>query len=164
IGDNHCQNAGDYAAAMNALNATQAKWTPACAGNVIIEGVDNVSHYAFIGAEKTLKRGIAFAVNDPTKTGFYYAMSCFYESGTNAVPVRHLATFGKFMARGYGANCFDAAHLVATHPLFTTAPPLTDAELSGWNCATHEGFDEWPPSFTVLAIALTNGVYTANDG
>jgi hypothetical protein len=170
VGDPFCGTTSPlYLAAMTALNATKTLWTPAAAGNVIILGVDNAGH-AYnntIGADKTLKRGIAFAVNDPTKTGFYYAVSCFYDYSvtmtTNAMLVPHLTGFGNFMVRSYGSTCFDACHIVATHPLFTSAPALTDAELSNWGCATHEGFNAWPPGFVVLAIALTNGTFTATD-
>ena len=170
IGDPFCNYVvtSNYLAAMTALNATKAVWTPAAAGNAIIEGVDNAYHFTNnVGAAKTLNRGIAFAVNDPTKTGFYYAMSCFYDDfftmTTNAMLVPHLTGFGTFMVRGY-LSCFDACHIVATHPVFTNAPALTDTELSGWGCSTHEGFDAWPSSFVVLAIALTNGAYNATDG
>jgi len=170
IGDPVCNfvSTTNYLAAMTALNATKAVWTPAAAGNVIIEGVDNAYHFTNnVGAAKTLNRGIAFAVNDPTRTGFYYAMSCFYDDfvsgNTNAMLVPHLTGFGNFVVRGY-LSCFNDVHIVATHPVFTAAPPLTDAELSGWSCSTHEGFNAWPASFVVLAIALTNGAYTATDG
>jgi hypothetical protein len=171
IGDPTCQDGSNYVAGMTALNATKSLWTPVCTGNVIIEGVDNAWHaaaasypLAMVGADKTLKRGVAFAVNDPARTGFYYAMSCFYQTQTNITVVPQLAGFGVFKVRGYGDACFDATHLVATHPLFTAAPPLTDAELSNWGCSTHESFTVWPPSFVVMAIALTNAAYTAPDG
>ncbi len=172
VGDPYCNiTTTNYLDAMNALNATKLVWTPACTGNIIIEGVDNALHAAFgsnsVGAAKTLTRGIAFAVADTNRTGFYYAMSCFYDNfwtqTTNAQQVPHLTVFGNFMVRGYN-SCFNDAHIVATHPIFTTAPPLNDTELSNWGCSTHEGFDAWPPSFIVLAIALTNGTYTATDG
>ena len=170
IGDPFCDDvlSTPYLSAMTALNATKAVWTPAAAGNVIIEGVDNALHFTnSIGAAKTLNRGVAFAVNDPAKTGFYYAMSClyddFYTGNTNAVQVPHLTGFGNFIVHGY-LNCFNDVHIVATHPVFTAAPALTDAELSGWTCSTHEGFNAWPPGFVVLSIALTNGAYTATDG
>ncbi len=171
IGDPFCNNyTSNYLAAMTALNATKALWTPAATGNVIILGVDNAGHAyggGNIGADKTVKRGIAFAVNDPTQTGFYYAVSCYYDYSytgtTNPILVPHLTGFGNFMTRGYG-TCFNNCHIVATHPLFTAAPPLTDAELSNWSCSTHEGFDSWPPNFVVLAIALTNGTFNATDG
>ena len=161
----------NYLAAITALNATKAVWTPVCKGNLIIEGVDNAWHAAaavwpaaMVGSAKTLKRGIAFAVNDPTRTGFYYAMSCFYQTLTNITDVHHLDGFGTFKVRGYGYECFDNTHIVATHPLFTSSPPLTDAEISNWGCSTHESFTVWPPSFAVMAIALTNSAYTATDG
>jgi hypothetical protein len=169
IGDPQCNTStSNYLAALTALNATKAVWTPAAAGNVILLGVDNVCHaWTTNGAAKTINRGIAFAVNDPTRTGFYYALSCYYDytaPATNATLVPHLTGFGTFMTRNYPDTCFNDAHIVATHPVFTTVPPLTDAELSNWGCSTHEGFDVWPSSFVVLAIALTNGTYTATDG
>jgi hypothetical protein len=169
IGDPSCNTSTtNYLAALTALNATKAIWTPAAAGNVILLGVDNACHaYGTNGAAKTINRGIAFAVNDPTKTGFYYALSCYYDytaPATNATLVPQLTGFGTFMTRNYPNTCFNDAHIVATHPIFTAAPPLTDAELSNWGCSTHEGFDVWPSSFVVLAIALTNGTYTATDG
>jgi hypothetical protein len=169
IGDPQCNTSTpNYLAALTALNATKTLWTPAAAGNVILEGVDNVFHaFGTNGPAKTINRGIAFAVNDPTKTGFYYALSCYYDytaPATNATLVPHLTGFGTFMTRNYPDTCFNDAHIVATHPVFTTVPPLTDAELSNWSCSTHEGFDVWPANFVVLAIALTNGTYTATDG
>jgi hypothetical protein len=171
IGDPQCMSGStNYLAALTALNATKTNWTPACSGNVILEGVDNVFHILCctnVGATKTLYRGIGFAVNDPTKTGFYYALSCYYDydnPATNATLIPHLTVFGNFLVRNYPNTCFDDAHIVATHPVFTNAPALTDAELSNWSCSTHEGFDAWPPNFVVLAIALTNGTFTATDG
>ena len=169
FGDPACNTSTtNYLAALTALNATQGAWIPAASGNVILMGIDNACHaYGTNGAAKTITRGIAFAVNDPTKTGFYYAVSCYYDytaPATNATLVPQLSGFGTFLTRNYPNQCFNAAHIVATHPIFTTAPPLTDAELSNWGCSTHEGFDVWPSSFVVLAIALTNGTYTATDG
>jgi hypothetical protein len=169
IGDPSClTSTSNYLAALTALNATKTTWTPAVSGNVILMGIDNVCHaWTTNGAAKTINRGVAFAVNDPTKTGFYYALSCYYDytaPATNATLVPHLTGFGTFMTRNYPDACFNDAHIVATHPIFTMAPPLTDAELSNWGCSTHEGFDIWPSSFVVLAIALTNGTYTATDG
>jgi len=166
VGDPQCQDNAAYVSGLTALNATKALWTPACTGNAIILGIDNAYHGPKeIGAAKTLDRGIAFAVNDPTKTGFYYAMSCFYDMTLMPTNVPHLSGFGLFKVHGYG-SCFNDAHIVATHPIFTTVPALSDAELSNWMCSTHEGFSVWPPSFTVLAVALTNmlGAYTATDG
>ncbi len=169
FGDPNCNTGtSNYLAALTALNATQGAWIPAASGNVILMGIDNVCHAPYSpGAGKTITRGVAFAVNDPTKTGFYYALSCYYDytaPATNATLVPQLTGFGTFMTRNYPNQCFNAAHIVATHPIFTTPPPLTDAELSNWGCSTHEGFDVWPSSFVVLAIALTNGTYTATDG
>lgn len=169
LGDPNCATGTPgYISALNALDITKGTWTPVVTGNVIIMGIDNTLHAGSqIGADKTVKRGVAFAVNDPIKTGLYYAVSCYYDYTAPAtVPtvVPHLTGFGTFKTRNYPGTCFNAAHQVATHPLFSATPALTDAELSNWSCSTHEGFDVWPPSFVVLAIALTNGVYTATDG
>jgi len=71
-----------------------------------------------------------------------------------------LGGFGTFTATGVG--CFNNAHIVATHPALTG---LTDSTLSNWSCSVHEGFDSWPLSFEVLAIAQGIGtVFTAPDG
>ncbi len=170
IGDPICNNySASYLYAMTVLNSTKLTWTPVCSGNVIIEGVDNALHDQYgantNGAAKTLERGIGFAVADTNRTGFYYAMSCYYDVGpTNAVLVPHLTAFGTFMTRNYGGVCFNDCHIVATHPIFTAPPIMSDADLSGWGCSTHEGFDVWPPNFIPLAIALTNGAFTASDG
>ena len=169
IGDPSCNTGtSNYLAALTALNATKAVWTPAATGNIILMGIDNACHaYGTNGAAKTINRGIAFAVNDPTRTGFYYALSCYYDytdPATNATLVPQLTGFGTFMVRNYGSGSFNNVHIVATHPIFTAAPPLTDAELSNWGYSTHEGFDSWPASFVVLSIALTNGAYNATDG
>ena len=96
-----------------------------------------------------------------------YALSCYYDytaPATNPIVVPHLTVFGTFKVRNYNNVCFNDAHIVANHPVFSQAPPLTDTQLSNWGCSTHEGFDQWPPNFVVLAIALTNGTYTATDG
>ncbi len=169
FGDPSCNTGtSNYLAALTALNATQATWTPAATGNVILMGIDNACHaYGTNGAAKTIYRGIAFAVNDTNKTGFYYALSCYYDytaPATNATLVPQLNGFGTFLTRNYPSNCFENTHIVASHPIFTAPPPLTDADLSNWGCSTHEGFDAWPANFVVLAIALTNGAYTASDG
>ncbi len=169
IGDPLCGTSSPgYLSALTALNASKTTWTPVTTGNVIIMGIDNALHSGSqVGADKTLKRGVAFSVNDPTKTGLYYAVSCYYDytaPATTPTLIPHLTGFGTFLTRNYPGACFNAAHQVATHPLFSATPALTDAELSNWSCSTHEGFDAWPPSFIVLAIALTNGVYTATDG
>jgi hypothetical protein len=160
-----------YPFAMAVLNSTKTNWTPACTGNIFLAGVDNSLHavngYNNSGALKTLQRGIAFAVNDPNKTGFYYALSSYYGSVVPATPpvaVPHLSGFGTFMDWDYNWAGFDNCHLVATHPILTNPPAMTDADISGWGASTHSGFTVWPPNFVVLAIALTNGAYTATDG
>src|SRR5207249_1552754 len=116
-------------------NATKTTWSPVATGNVIIMGVDNANHayygYNASGADRLVKRGVAFAVGNTNRTGLYYSMSCFY-SLAGPTPVPHLSLFGNFTVRGYGFICLDDVHIVATHPIFTNAPALTDTNLSGW--------------------------------
>jgi hypothetical protein len=170
MGTNVNRGAGtpEYLSALNVLNATKTIWTPKVTGNVILEGVDNVFHSSYLtGALETITRGVAFSVADTNRTGMYYALGCYYDyvnPATNATLVTHLTGFGTFMTRNYPNQCFNDTHIVATHPIFTAAPPMIDTNLAGWGCSTHEGFDVWPPTFVVLAIALTNGAYTASDG
>jgi hypothetical protein len=168
LGDPMDASGPGYLAALNALNATKTNWTPACAGNVLVMGTDSAHHAgAMVGAAKTIDRGIAFVVNDPAKTGFYYSLGSYYDYVAPAVLptlMPHMTGFGTFKVRNYAGVCFNDAHIVATHPILTAVPPLTDAELSLWDCSTHEGFDVWPPSFIVLTIGLTPGAYTATDG
>ena len=168
LGDPMCYTWGPgYLAAMNVLNATAATWSPVVQGNVIIFGVDNANHAYFgfnaSGADKTVTRGVAFALSNTNRTGLYYSVSCFYNLlGTNSIVVPQLSGLGSFMLH---FDCLDDAHIVANHPIFAAAPAMSDTNLSGWACSTHAAFDAWPPNFSVLAIGLTtNSTYYASDG
>lgn len=160
LGDPFCQSATSIIAA----EANRTTWSPAITGNMIIIGVDPVVHPSIgtngRGTELTQK-GIAFAAADPTKTGAYITLSCYYISQATAIPLPLLDQFGPFLVKKAPPN-FNNSHIVATHPSFAG---LTDAELSNWSQSVHEIFDQWPITFQVFAIAPNVGsVYTATDG
>jgi hypothetical protein len=155
LGDATCGGS----AAVAAANA--GVWGPVVNGNVVIIGTDPVYHLGQGGGALTSK-GVAFAVDEPDKTGAYITLSCYYHGVASNTPVPELDGFspGGFTVTGVG--CYNNAHIVAAHPALAG---LTDATLSNWSCSVHEGFDKWPLDFAVLAIAKDIGsVYTAPDG
>lgn len=136
-------------------------WGPALDGNVIVVGTDPVYHSSQ-GGQKLTELGIAFASSEPTKTGAYITLSCYYHDTAPATPVKLLDALepGGFTVTGVG--CYNDAHIVAAH---ASTSGLSDSDLSGWSCSVHEAFDKWPASFQVLAIAKDFGAaFTASDG
>ena len=155
LGDPTCSGLGPEAAAT----ANAAVWSSVVDGNVVIIGTDETFHEGQGGAQ-LMEKASAFSVAEAGKTGAYISLSCYYHGTAAGTPVPLLSGFGSFTASGVG--CFNDAHIVATHPVLSG---LTDATLSDWNCSVHEGFDSWPVSFEVLAIAEGIGaVFTAPDG
>jgi|CXWL01.1.fsa_nt_gi hypothetical protein len=156
LGDPNCLTGTDSIAAAE---ANKAVWGAAITGNVILIGTDEVLH----GKNLVSEKGIAFAASKPGKTGAFISLSCYYHGATPLTPVPLLDAFGgpgSFTMTGVG--CFNAAHIVATHPALTG---LDDTYLSDWNCSVHEAFDTWPLGFEVLAIAQGAGTtFTATDG
>ncbi|HEX5504265.1 MAG TPA: PKD domain-containing protein [Thermomicrobiales bacterium] len=140
---------------------SMAAWGPAVTGNVIIFGTDTKQH---AGGERDLvtTRGIAFAADEPGKTGIFIALSQYYDK---APPFTHVAVLDALVPNGFtvrSVNCYNDAHIVAQHPALVG---ITDALLSNWSCSVHEAFDSWPSDFQVLAIAEGSGAYyTAPDG
>ncbi|MHB8571512.1 MAG: hypothetical protein ACYDAY_00945 [Candidatus Dormibacteria bacterium] len=138
-------------------------WGPAVTGNVIIIGTDPVYHEsARPGAAVLINDGLGFAVAQSGRTGMYIDLSCYYDSTAPHTPVPLLDAISPSGFEVTGTNCYNNAHLVATHPATAS---LTDADLSNWSCSVHEAFDKWPSSFKVLAIAqdLTTD-FAASDG
>lgn len=151
---------------MSAAMANASVWGTILDGNVIIIGSDPVYHFnSEVGAQKLVNQGIAFAVDEPGKTGAYLDLSCYYHfsgSGT-PVPVLDGINGGGFTVIG-ASNLpgLNDVHIVATHP---SLAGLTDADLSNWGNSVHEGFETWPIEFEALAIARdSSGSYTASDG
>jgi len=155
LGDPQCVG-GTVPIAAAVTNKTV--WGPAITGNVMIFGADESYHRK----TQVSQNGIAFAASSPGKTGAYISLSCYYDGTAPLTPVPLLDAFvpGGFTVAD-PPGCFNAAHLVATHPALVG---LTDAYLSNWSCSVHEIFDSWPISFEVLAIALTGDKFTAPDG
>jgi len=161
LGDPTCQGFGSAARATAQANANV--WGPAVNGNVVVIGTDPTFHSYLGGALALIKKGVAFALDSPLGTGAYITTSCYYHGvGANTpVPMLDgLSTLGNFTARGVG--CYNNAYITASHPALDG---LTNANLSGWSCSIHNGFDSWPADFEVLAIGRGIGAYfTAPDG
>lgn len=174
LGDPYCQ--GSTAPIAPAI-ANRTTWSPAVNGNMIIIGTDETLHAESAPGAKDrglnlTRRGIAFAANNPAKTGAFISLSCYYSSAPLTPQVLPLLDqYGTFTLHG-SLNCYNNAHIVATAPMLTgpsvgtpPVPLLLDSSLANWSCSLHEGFDSWPPTFSVFAIGqgLTS-VYTATDG
>lgn len=156
LGDATCTSVGAVAAA----EANRAVWGPAINGNVIINGTDPVFHQSQ-GGDSLTEGSIKFAADEPTKTGAYISLSCYYASAASGTPVPVLDPFGSFTVVGQG-GCPANSHIIAVHPALSG---ITDATLSNWGCSTHEGFVTWDPSFLVLAISLdVPSTFVAPDG
>lgn len=154
IGDPFCS--GGY---LTEAESNTATWGSVVDGNVVVNGTDPVFH-ASQGGQALTEKSVAFAVDEAGKTGLYASLSCEYDGATAGTPVPLLSALGVFTVQT--AECFNDAHIVATHPAIAG---LTDADLSNWSCSVHEQFDSWPADFQVLAIAeRADGIYTAGDG
>ena len=155
LGDPTCAALGPEAPA----STNAPTWSSVVDGNVVIIGTDETFHETQGGAD-LMEKAAAFSVAEAGKTGAYISLSCYYHDTAALTPVPLLDGLGTFTATGVG--CYNDAHITATHPALTG---LTDATLSNWSCSVHEGFDTWPTSFEVLAIAKDIGsAYTAPDG
>jgi len=158
LGDPSCvEDPSPVAAAV----ANQSVWGPAITGRVVILGTDPVFHKGTAGAVTLISAGLHFAASLPGRTGLYVSLSCYYHAAGAGTPVPLLDPLGSFTVEGQ-AGCPNAAHIVGTVPFLSS---LTDADLSGWGCSTHEGFDAWPSSFQVFAINTDQpSSFVAPDG
>lgn len=155
IGDPTCQGSNSF----DGAEPNASTWAAALTGNVVINGTDPVYHQAQ-GGEALTRRSVDFAVDEAGKTGAYISLTCAYAGESSPVAVPVLSGLGSFTTKG--ANCYNDAHITASHPALAG---LTDADLSNWSCSVHEQFETWPSSFLVLAIAENSGsAYTAPDG
>ncbi len=145
-----------------AAEANRAVWGPKVNGNVIIVGSDPVYHQYLSGAVTLTNQAINFSAYEPSKTGAYISLSCYYSAAPSGTPVPLLDQLGgSFTVVGQGA-CPNDSHIVAVHPALSG---LTDADLSYWGCSSHEGFVSWPAQFLVLAISKDiPSPYVAPDG
>jgi cysteine-rich repeat protein len=98
------------------------------------------------------KSTLVFVASEPTKTGLYVSLSCYYHGYSPSTPIPFLAPWTKtspFTATGVG--CHNDVHIVATSPALTG---VTDSTLSNWSCSVHEALDSFPVDWTPLAIAV----------
>jgi hypothetical protein len=160
IGDSGCHPPGELRP-IAALLDTAHTWGSVVDGNVLVLGTDQTNHYGHHGG-RVIEKGIAFAGAARGKTGAFISLGCFFQLAAPGTPLTLLDGIapGGFTVKG--VECFDDAHLIATHPALEG---VTDAELAGWECSVHETFDRWPDDFQPLAIARdASPVYTAADG
>ena len=125
LGDATCAGIGT-SPWLDAPTANRTVWSPVVNGNVVVIGTDPVFHQGQGGAQ-LVESGIAFAGDEPTKTGLYACLSCYYHGTAPGTPVPVLDQFGMFTAVGVG--CYNDSHIVAVHPALAGT---TDASLSNW--------------------------------
>lgn len=160
LGDPTCGGVGTTPW-LDAAVANRAIWAPAVNGNIILIGTDEVFHDGQ-GGNQLSASAVAFAADEPAKTGLMASMSCYYHGVPEGTVVTLLDLFGEFKVKGVG--CYNDVHIVATHPALSGT---TDATLSNWSCSVHEAFDSFPASFLPLAIAKNatgSGVLSFADG
>jgi cysteine-rich repeat protein len=166
LGDPTCKVGDSYIAAA----AFDDDWAVGVDGNVILIGADPLWHITYqnkAGAHALVRRGIEFAFSDPTTTGAYITLSCYYHSSPANTHVPALDGFGTFSVIGAGrSGALNDVRIVASHPALDG---LTNADLSYWGNSVHESFGmlagSWPSDFEVLAVAAgSGGNFTAPDG
>lgn len=161
LGDPNCSLSD---APASAAEANASTWGPLLTGNVIVIGTDPVFHTnaGKTGAEKLIQKGIDFAVANPSGLGAYIDLSCYYEGAASNTPVPLLnQAFAPENFTVTGVGCGDTAHLVAQNSVLAG---LSDADLTGWSCSVHEGFQQFAGDFIPLAMDTTSGTYTTSDG
>jgi len=161
LGDPTCGNLSQAAAAQ----ANAATWGAAVTGNVVVFGTDPSFHgvHGFnpAGAQKLILKALQFAASG-VGTGASVSLSCYYAETITPTPVPLLDGFaqGGFKVVGDPRLCANASHVV------DGILGVTDQDLAGWGCSTHEAFTAWPASFHVVAIQedTTSTGYVAVDG
>jgi hypothetical protein len=151
-----------------AAEANRALWSAAVGGPMgpnpkLLTGTDEQYHSSQGGAQ-LISSGISFVTSAAGQTGLYISLSCYYNNDPEGTPVPLLDEFGTFTV-GEVPGCFDAAHIVATHPALEG---LEDSDLSNWGCSVHEVFNSFPAAnFIPPAIAdgeTGTGSMTFADG
>jgi len=149
LGDPNCVSADPGPIAPAAANASV--WGAAITGSVVVLLTDPDFHSHSLTAPLTLiNNAIGFAGSRPGTTGLYVSLSCYYAFTSANTPVAALAGLGTFTVEGQGGCPANVHILDTTNPVVAG---LTDADLSGWGCSAHGGFDSWPKDrFTPLVI------------
>ena len=159
LGDPDCGSIGALAPA----EANPDVWGAAVNGNVVVLLTDPDFHAAFLSApQRLMDNAIAHAGAQAARTGLYASLSCYYAFAAPGTPVPALSGIGTFTVQGQG-GCPNSIHIL--DPASPVVSGLSEADLSNWSCSAHGGFDAWPGSFNVVAMArdIVSG-YVAPDG
>src|SRR2546425_1276236 len=159
LGDPDCGSIDALAPA----EANPDVWGAAVNGNVVVLLTDPDFHAAFLSApQKLMDNAIADAGAQAGRTGLYASLSCYYAFAAPGTPVPALSGIGTFTVQGQG-GCPNSIHIL--DPASPVVSGLSEADLANWNCSAHGGFDAWPGSFNVVAMArdIVSG-YVAPDG
>lgn len=85
-------------ASIAAAEANRSIWGPAVNGNIVIIGADPVYHIILgaplVGPVQLIDRSIAFSAGEPSRTGAYFCLSCYYFDAPSGTPVPLLEPFG----------------------------------------------------------------------
>jgi len=174
VGDPDCSST-----ASSSINSADT-WTPVVMGsesgtigNRVVVGTDPEDHYAAgeggapptnpadpttAGAEHLVQRGIGYAGAVPGATGSYFDTSCDDPSEKDVGVFNKLKSpgaSGEWVEDEEGPECESPVVQIATNPAFHSGPnPLTNHDLSGWECSSHVTFLSFPSDWTALAIAI----------
>ncbi len=174
VGDPDCSST-----AASAINSAST-WAPVVMGsesgtigNRVVVGTDPEDHYSAgeggapptnpadpttAGAEHLVQRGIGYAGAVPGATGVYFDTSCEDPSEQDIGVFNKLKSpgaSGEWVEDEEGPECESPVVQIATNPAFHSGPnPLTDHDLSGWECSSHVTFLSFPSDWTALAIAI----------
>jgi len=149
LGDATCGGTGT-SPWLDAALANRATWGPEINGNVVVIGTDEVYHDIQGGRQLTIS-AIAFAADEPTKTGLMASLSCYYHGTADGTAVPLLDVFGSFTVKGVG--CYNDAHIVAVQLLtrrcrIGVAPCMKRLTLSR------------PPLSRLLSLRISRGLVT----
>jgi hypothetical protein len=173
VGDPNCSDT-----AQSAVNSAGV-WTGVVMGstgggigNRVVVGTDPEDHYHYgeggappsnpadpttAGAEHLIQRGIGFAGAVPGATGVYFDTSCDDGGGADVGVFNALkapGAVGEWVEDPEGPECESPVVQIATNPAFHSGPnPLTNTDISGWECSSHVTFLSFPSDWTALAIA-----------
>ena len=152
FGDPACKQNTDR---LDAAIATQATWSAAVDGNVVVGTFDPVWHAnRGIGKHGPPERLIANSLRFTglgEGTGLDVSLSCFFVGAEPETPVDLLAGMGAFTATGHG-NC---DNILVPDPDHALLPRLAAEQLSNWQCSTHAALDGVPAGFDTVATRKT---------
>jgi hypothetical protein len=148
FGDPSC---GERRSILDAAVANRDVWTPAVTGNVMIIGMDPITHQAQGDALELVRNGIHFVTNAPG-TGMLFNLSCYYAYAHNDQPVEALGGFGTITVEG--AESDDADINRPGHPAMLG---IAESGLSGWGHSIHQTITRHPQRWGVLVTDGSTG-------